>query len=167
MICSLSNLVLKVGLATSTIFSILPADTVAGAEVLKGPGSAASPASAAGGTILLEGLSPLEMPGLEVSAITATDETDGFRHCGFYDDDGDQWGEVVSADQAAVTYGGGDTISVDYDDGTASGTLECPGEITVDHLGTPSLTGITQPLDIAAGLGQSPARYNEETGSDK
>jgi outer membrane receptor protein involved in Fe transport len=53
------------GLATSMIFSILPADTVAGAKVAKGPGAAQAPASAAGGVIRLTESTPLELPRLD------------------------------------------------------------------------------------------------------
>jgi len=53
------------GLATSMIFSILPADTVANADVSKGPGKAVSPAAAAGGVINLTESTPQELPRID------------------------------------------------------------------------------------------------------
>jgi outer membrane receptor protein involved in Fe transport len=50
------------GLATSLVFSILPADTIAGAKVLKGPGAAISPSRSAGGQIFLQESTPDELP---------------------------------------------------------------------------------------------------------
>ena len=56
------------GLATSILLSIMPADTVAGAKVLKGPGRPIEPSTAAGGQILLEEATPQELPMIDVCA---------------------------------------------------------------------------------------------------
>lgn len=56
------------GLATSMILSIMPADTVADAQVSKGPDDGAAPSTAAGGTIRLTESTPRELPWLDHSA---------------------------------------------------------------------------------------------------
>jgi outer membrane receptor for ferrienterochelin and colicin len=55
------------GLATSMIFGILPADTVADAQIAKGPGAAVAPGRAAGGVIRLTESTPEELPRIDYS----------------------------------------------------------------------------------------------------
>ena len=54
------------GMATSFVLSILPPDTVAEAQVTKGPGDAGDPAAAAGGVVRLEESKPDELPRFEL-----------------------------------------------------------------------------------------------------
>jgi outer membrane receptor protein involved in Fe transport len=56
------------GLATSMIFSVLPADTVADAKVAKGPGIPMAPGRAAGGLIRLTESTPRELPHVDFTA---------------------------------------------------------------------------------------------------
>ncbi len=56
------------GLATSLVLTVLPADTIAEAEVVKGPGEAAEPSQAAGGVIALTGTDPGDLPWLDVNS---------------------------------------------------------------------------------------------------
>jgi outer membrane receptor for ferrienterochelin and colicin len=107
------------GLATSLVFTMLPADSVADAKVRKGPGRAEQPASAAGGVIRLTEATPKEVPWLDLS--TAAGEfglrsstlraagplaswLDGMAVVGTtdadpVDDDGDGWHDVGAVDR--------------------------------------------------------------------
>ncbi len=60
------------GMATSFVLSILPSDTVAEAQVTKGPGEAGSPSPAAGGVVELESSRPTELPRFELSGSTGS-----------------------------------------------------------------------------------------------
>lgn len=56
------------GLATSFVLSMLPADEIAEAQVVRGPGSVRDPSPAAGGAIRLEGAAPEDLPRLDLAA---------------------------------------------------------------------------------------------------
>ncbi|MDQ7087515.1 MAG: TonB-dependent receptor [Acidobacteriota bacterium] len=59
-------------MATSFVLSILPPDTVAEAQVTKGPGEARAPSPAAGGVVQLEGSRPAELPRFELTGTTGS-----------------------------------------------------------------------------------------------
>jgi len=60
------------GLATSFVLSVLPADSIASTQVVKGPGEAALSNAAAGGEIDLTAATPNEVPRLDLFAETGS-----------------------------------------------------------------------------------------------
>jgi outer membrane receptor protein involved in Fe transport len=107
------------GLSTSLVFSMLPADTIADAQVRKGPGSGEAPGAAAGGTIALTEAGPRELPWLDlvgetgrnaytnatiraagpVSSWLALQGIYGKQSVDAFDDDEDGWNDVGNIDR--------------------------------------------------------------------
>jgi outer membrane receptor protein involved in Fe transport len=110
------------GLATSFLLSVLPADTVAEAQVARGPGEVVVPAPGAGGTIRLTEATPLELPRFgallqagsfdhRAGSLRYADELTrwlsfsvigGAAEADAADDDGNGWNDVPTVDR---TYG--------------------------------------------------------------
>lgn len=107
------------GLSTSLVFSMLPADTIADAQVRKGPGRGESPGSAAGGTISLTEARPRELPWLDLVGETGRNSYSsatiraagpvaswlalqgiyGKQSVNAFDDDEDGWNDVGDIDR--------------------------------------------------------------------
>ena len=107
------------GLATTFILNILPADSVAGAQVSKGPGEASSSNAAAGGDISLSGATPYELPWFDATGMAgsfsllqtaarvsgslapwaAGSLVLGRTEADVVDDDHDGWNDVPSVDR--------------------------------------------------------------------
>ncbi len=107
------------GLATSFVLNMLPADSVAEARVLRGPGSASEAAQAAGGVIDLLAAQPAELPVLDVGVDAGSFNRRGFTLRGAgaltswlsgvltynnesadaVDDDEDGWNDISATDR--------------------------------------------------------------------
>jgi outer membrane receptor protein involved in Fe transport len=115
------------GLATSMVLAMLPADSIAEAQVVRGPGEAGQSHAAAGGEVNLVGSTASEIPGFDLSAETGSyslrqataraagrlaswasaSAIFGVTEADPVDDDDDGWNDVPGVDRrfadAAVT----------------------------------------------------------------
>jgi outer membrane receptor protein involved in Fe transport len=164
------------GLATSFVMSFLPADSIVEAQVVKGPGAAVEPSTAAGGVIRLQEAVPEEIPWVDLAYETGTYDLEqetvrlagpltswlsgsavfGTGRADAVDDDGDGWVDVPMVDRkfadAHLTFRPGLDHSID---------------IAASWVEEDNLEGRGAFDALASGLGGPPRWTREDTYLDR